>query len=185
MRRVNLTPYTVITLSVTAVQTVVLHPIHQLRLSSSSNDSKPQDTQCSTEATPKAQPVVKPPVGKFHKYAREHGFFFAVYFTIVCELFVIAMTYLVHQRWIAGGDAATLVSSLGLSKWIDVAKYADKSISFYGYFDLSGRLAMNYAVCSLLGPMFYPAILPVCLATTPALKKIVFFWRKPKVTSTA
>jgi hypothetical protein len=127
--------------------------------------------------------VQPPPQGFWNthlvKLAQQHGFAVLVYYVVLNESMVAALTYALHYNYISFGDITWTIRTLGLDSYMNTDTALRASITL-GPIDISGRLAMNFALASSFMSVWTGFQLPFCMATLPFVRR-GFAWVTSKV----
>jgi hypothetical protein len=102
----------------------------------------------------------------------------AAYYFIFNEACVALVTCALHYNWLGEGDIASVLDAIGASKYIDIKKTMDASVSL-GPIQISAKLATNFTIASAFMSLWTPLQIPFCIATLPYIRKL-FRFRKPQ-----
>jgi hypothetical protein len=136
---------------------------------------------------PKVDPVdpEKPPkkLRGIRKLISTLGVWLALYYFMFNECCVILVTAMLHNDYLQTGDIESLFEYLGVSKYVDVQSHLQKTLHI-GPWEISGRLAANFALASLFMSLWTPIQIPFCVMTLPAFKHLVqiymgLLWCRP------
>lgn len=124
-----------------------------------------------TSAAP--QPVAVRTVGRFQRYANQHGRGIAVYISLTGELATVAVCYVLHKRLVVDGDVVTAMQAVSAGTGdllgygeplLDFEYYGNKQLSIFG-FEFYARLIPNYFASTMVVPMLAFVHVPFCVVT--------------------